>query len=102
LATAQSVSVVAFDPGAICHGAGQPAPGNTAAPGGERDFDAHLSICCASCIATAPFLLQHTPLAPAQIERQSDPAASVAGHGSVPIAWRAVRAGLSQAPPTAA
>jgi len=100
LATAQSAAIQAgspFDAGVICHGAGggsEPPVDGTPSSGEARD------LCCAFCAAAAPAVLWVTQPVVGQVERAcADRLARPAGN-FVWIAWRAVRAGPSQAPPS--
>jgi hypothetical protein len=93
LTSAQATALSASDPfaSAICHGAG----GAEAPPPPESGHAA----CCTSCTAAAPALLPDPPLAAARHTHARDGDRSAFAHDVVLIARRAVRAGVSQAPP---
>src|SRR5438270_8417278 len=84
------------DVAVICHGHGGADPGNGAAP----DPSKARHLCCASCTAGAPPV---TLAGPSVVPRSDHGRAfkAPAQHGAtVLVAPRAVRAGLSQAPPS--
>jgi hypothetical protein len=84
---------------AICHGAGgTEAPADTA-PGPGKSGNA---VCCAFCTAAAAALLPVPPPAVGHFERGADASLSPFFRNAALIAWRAIRAGPSQAPPSLA
>jgi hypothetical protein len=98
LAIAQAAAPAnAIAAGVICHGNG----GSTPAPDSTPDQDRAWNVCCTFCTSAAPVALPAKPLA-LRLARGRECAAPVARHDPALIAPRAVRAGLSQAPPTLA
>jgi hypothetical protein len=98
-ARAAAMSASPFDVGVICHGAGNGA-GNGAEPPADdpSGSGAARDLCCVFCAAAAPALLTVVPSVAGHIGRAGTGLAPLARH-FVLIAPRAVRAGLSQAPP---
>src|SRR5262245_37177155 len=99
-ARAAAMSASPFDAGVICHGAANGTGGGAALPiddssgsGAERD------LCCAFCAAAAPALLTVTAPIVGHVERAGTDRLTLPARDQVLIAARAVRAGLSQAPP---
>jgi Protein of unknown function (DUF2946) len=103
LASARVVAMSAspFDVGVICHGAGDGA-GNGAAPPADdpSGSSAARDLCCTFCAAAAPALLTVTPPVVGHVGRAGTDRLTPLARHLVLIAHRAVRAGLSQAPPT--
>jgi hypothetical protein len=96
-ARAAAMSANSFDAGVICHGAGsgaEPPAGDPSGSGAARD------LCCTFCAAAAPALLTVTPPVIGQVERAGTDRLTLPARDYVLIAARAVRAGLSQAPPS--
>jgi DUF2946 family protein len=100
-ARAAAMSASPFDIGVMCHGAGTGA-GNGAAPPADdpSGSGAARDLCCAFCAAAAPALLTVTPSVVGHVGRAKTDRFSPLALDFVLIAHRAVRAGLSQAPPT--
>jgi len=96
-ARAAVMSANPFDAGVICHGAGGgpelPAD-DSSGSGAARD------LCCAFCAAAAPALLTVTPPIVGHVERAGTDRLTLPALDYILIAQRAVRAGLSQAPPS--
>jgi len=96
-ARAAVMSANPFDAGVICHGAGGgpelPAD-DSSGSGAARD------LCCAFCAAAAPALLTVTPPIVGHVERAGTDRLTLPALDYTLIAQRAVRAGLSQAPPS--
>ena len=96
-ARAAVMSANPFDAGVICHGAGGgpelPAD-DSSGSGAARD------LCCAFCAAAAPALLTLTPPIVGHVERAGTDRLTLPALDYILIAQRAVRAGLSQAPPS--
>jgi hypothetical protein len=94
---ASMMSANSFDAGVICHGAGGgpelPAD-HPSGSGAVRDF------CCTLCAAAAPMLLTVTPPVVGHVERAGTDRFTAPARDHVLTAQRAVRAGLSQAPPS--
>jgi Protein of unknown function (DUF2946) len=96
-ARAAAMSVSPFDAGVICHGAGggaEPPADDSSGSGAARD------LCCTFCAAAAPVLLRVTPAIVGYVERAGTDRLTPPARDHVLIEARAVRAGLSQAPPT--
>jgi hypothetical protein len=96
-ARAAAMSANPFDAGVICHGAGgraEPPAGGSSGSGAARD------LCCVFCAAAAPALLTVTPPVVGHVERAGTDRLTLPARGHVLIIPRAVRAGLSQAPPS--
>jgi len=100
-ARAAAMSASAFDVAVICHGAGNGA-GNGAEPPADdpSGSGAPRDLCCAFCAAAAPPLLAVTPSLVGHVGRAGTDRLTQLARDFVLIADRAVRAGLSQAPPT--
>jgi len=96
-ARAAVMSANPFDAGVICHGAGGgpelPAD-DSSGSGAARD------LCCTFCAAAAPALLTVTPPIVGHVERAGTDRLTLPALDYILIAQRAVRAGLSQAPPS--
>jgi len=99
-ARAAAISASPLDAGVICHGAatgtvsGAESPADDpSGPGALRD------LCCAFCAAAAPALLSVTAPIVGHVERAGNDRLTLPARDHVSIAARAVRAGLSQAPP---
>lgn len=96
-ARAAAMAANPFDAGVICHGAGDgpelPAD-DSSGSGFARD------LCCTFCAAAAPALLTVTPPVIGHVERAGTRRLTPPARDYVLIAQRAVRAGLSQAPPS--
>jgi hypothetical protein len=95
-ARAAAMSANSFDAGVICHGAGagpEPPADDPSGSGLARD------LCCVFCAAAAPALLTVTPPVVGYVERAGTRRLVPPARHYVLIAPRAVRAGLSQAPP---
>ena len=96
-ARAAVMSANPFDAGVICHGAGGgpelPAD-DSSGSGFARD------LCCAFCAVAAPALLIVTPPVVGHVEHAGTRRLTPRAGEYVLIAPRAVRAGLSQAPPS--
>jgi DUF2946 family protein len=96
-ARAAVMSANPFDAGVICHGAGGgpelPAD-DSSGSGFARD------LCCTFCTAAAPALLTVTPPVVGHVERAGTDRLTQPARDHVLITPRAVRAGLSQAPPS--
>jgi len=95
-ARAAAMSATAFDAGVICHGAGggaEPPADNPSGSGAATD------LCCALCAAAAPVLLTVTPSVVGPVEHAGTDRLTLPARDHVLLAPRAVRAGLSQAPP---
>ena len=95
-ARAAAMSANPFDAGVICHGAGggaEPPADGSSGSGAARD------LCCVVC-AAAPALLTVTPPVVGHVERAGTDRLTLPARDHVLIIPRAVRAGLSQAPPT--
>ena len=96
-ARAAVMSANPFDAGVICHGAGGgpelPAD-DSSGLGFARD------LCCTFCAAAAPALLTVTPPVVGHVERDGTRRLTPPARDHVLITRRAVRAGLSQAPPS--
>ena len=88
----------AFDAGVICHGAGAAAPAESPAP----DTDSTWHVCCTFCTAAFPPVLLHDARVAARFELGRACGTPAASGAAVLITPRAVRAGLSQAPPSLA
>jgi hypothetical protein len=107
LATAQAAAALAPGPfdGVICHGAGAggagpvgaTAPSDTQAPAQNQP-----NACCAFCTAASPALLLLKPPVPMRADVARELGSTIPHDRAVAIAWRAVRAGSSQAPPSIA
>jgi DUF2946 family protein len=105
LATAQAAAALAPFDGVICHGAGPggagpadgTAPSDTQAPAQNQS-----NACCAFCTAASPALLLLKPPVPMRADVARELGSTVPHDRVVAIAWRAVRAGSSQAPPSIA
>jgi hypothetical protein len=96
-ARAAVMSANPFDAGVICHGAwGGPElpPDDSSGSGFARD------LCCAFCATAAPALLTVTPPVVGHVERAGTDRITLPARDHVLITPRAVRAGLSQAPPS--
>jgi DUF2946 family protein len=98
-ARAAAMSASPFDVGVICHGAGNGA-GNGAAPPADDPSgpSAAKDLCCTFCAAAAPALSVTPPVVGHLGQAGTDRLTPLARH-FVLITHRAVRAGLSQAPP---
>jgi hypothetical protein len=97
VATAQGAAMLGADPiNAICHGAGGAGAADDTAPPGAKIR--HL--CCAHCTSAAPATAP--PDAPSAAQPRLAWRLLAAASFTVVIARGAVRAGLSQAPPTLA
>ncbi len=97
VAAAQAAAMLASGPAdAICHGSGAPGPGDATGP--EPAKVRHL--CCAYCMAAAPGIAPPVVPSVAQAPQASRPVAR--SSFTVIIARGAIRAGLSQAPPSLA
>jgi hypothetical protein len=95
-ARAAAMSANPFDAGVICHGAGggtEPPADDPSGSGAARD------ICCTFCTVAASALLAVAPPVLGTIERAGTDRIVRPARDHVLIADRAVRAGLSQAPP---
>jgi hypothetical protein len=96
-ARAAAMSANPFDAGVICHAAGGgpelPAD-DPSGSGAARD------LCCAICAAAAPALLTVTPPVLGHVERAGTDRLTLPARDYVLITPRAVRVGLSQAPPS--
>jgi len=90
LAAAQAATRLAGVPDAVCHGA---------ADHGAPDSQPARDICCAVCTVAAPALLPIIPRLASCLECPRNPSFSASTADRVCIGRRAVRAGLSQAPP---
>lgn len=98
LASARAAAMLAntFDAGVICHGAGDgPEPADGSSGSGFAK-----ALCCAFCAAAAPALLTVTPPVVGHVGRAGTDRLTLPGRDYVLISARAVRAGLSQAPPS--
>jgi len=103
-ARAAAMSANPFDAGVICHGV---ANGAANGAGGVAETPADDSsgsgtardLCCAFCAAAAPALLSVTAPIVGHVERAGNDRLTLPARDHVSIAARAVRAGLSQAPP---
>jgi hypothetical protein len=96
-ARAAVMSANAFDAGVICHGAGSGLELPADDPSGSGFAK---DLCCAFCAAAAPALLTVTPPLVGHVGRTGNDRLSLPGRDYVLISARAVRAGLSQAPPS--
>src|SRR5262249_9600559 len=95
-ARAATMSASPFDAGVICHGAGggtEPLADDSSGSGATRD------LCCAFCAAAAPAVLTVTALVVGHVGRAGTDGLTHSAPDRVLIVARAVRAGLSQAPP---
>jgi len=95
-ARAAAMSANPFDAGVICHGAGggaEPPADGSSGSGAARD------LCCVFC-AAAPALLTVAPPVVGHVERAGTDRLTLPARDHVLIVPRAVRAGLSQAPPS--
>jgi hypothetical protein len=106
LATAQAAAAAVPNPfdSAICHGAG----GNGAGGGQDgtgsadpRGSDQHANTCCAFCLAATSGLPAFGAPDMPGLHRVRVFISAVSHVAAAPIPWRAVRAGFSQAPPSA-
>jgi hypothetical protein len=96
-ARAAVMSANPFDAGVICHGAG----GEPELPANDSSgSDFARDLCCAFCAAAAPALLTVTPPVVGHVERAGTRRLTPPARDYVLITRRAVRAGLSQAPPS--
>jgi Protein of unknown function (DUF2946) len=98
-ARAATMSASSFD-AVICHGGG----GGTElladdSPGSSRDSGAAKDLCCAFCAAAAPAVLTVTAPVIGHVGWTATDSLTRSARAHVVIAARAVRAGLSQAPP---
>jgi DUF2946 family protein len=97
IARAAAMLTNPLDASVICHGAADkpelPADGSSGS-GIARD------LCCAFCAAAAPALLTVTPPVVGDVERAGTDRLTLPGRDYILISPRAVRAGLSQAPPS--
>jgi hypothetical protein len=96
-ARAAAMSANPLDASVICHGAADkpelPAGGSSGS-GFARD------LCCAFCAAAAPALLTVTAPVVGHVERAGTDQLALPDRDYILISARAVRAGLSQAPPS--
>jgi hypothetical protein len=100
-ARAAAMSANPFEAGVICHGAANGTRGGTEPPADNSSGSgAARDLCCAFCAAAAPALLTVTPPIVGHVERAGTRHLTLPARDHVLIAARAVRAGLSQAPPT--
>jgi Protein of unknown function (DUF2946) len=100
-ARAAAMSTSPFDVAVICHGAGNGAENGSEPPADDPSGSgAARDLCCAFCAAAAPALLTVTPLVVGHVGRARTDRLTPLARNFVLIAHRAVRAGLSQAPPT--
>jgi hypothetical protein len=98
---AAAMSASPFDAGVICHGAANGTGGGAAPPADDRSgSDAASDVCCAFCAAAAPALLTATPPIVGHVGRAGARHLTLDARDHIVIAARAVRAGLSQAPPS--
>jgi Protein of unknown function (DUF2946) len=96
-----AMSASPFDVGVICHGAGNGAGNGAASPADDPSgSSAARDLCCTFCAAAAPALLTVTPPVVGYVGRAGTDRLTPLARHFVLIAHRAVRAGLSQAPPT--
>jgi DUF2946 family protein len=96
-ARAAVMSANPFDAGVICHGAG----GGPELPADDSSgSDLARDLCCTFCAAAAPALLTVTPPIVGHVERAGTDRLTLPALDYILIAQRAVRAGLSQAPPS--
>jgi hypothetical protein len=96
-ARAAVMSANPFNAGVICHGAG----GGLELPSGDPSGSGVVrDLCCTFCAAAAPVLLTVTPPVVGPVERAGTDGLTPPARDHVLIAQRAVRAGLSQAPPS--
>jgi hypothetical protein len=96
-ARAAVMSANAFDAGVICHGAG----GGPELPADDSSGSGFAKdLCCSFCAAAAPALLSVTPPLVGHVGRAGNDRLTLPGRDYVLISARAVRAGLSQAPPS--
>jgi hypothetical protein len=100
-ARAAAMSVSPFDVGVICHGAGDRAGNGAELPADDPSGSGAASdLCCAFCATAAPALLTATPPVIGHVGRAGTDCLTPLARHFVLITHRAVRAGLSQAPPT--
>jgi hypothetical protein len=100
-ARAAAMSASPFDVGVICHGAGNGVANGAEPPAGDPfGSSAARDLCCAFCAAAAPALLTVTPPVVGYVGRTGTDRLTSLARNFVLIVPRAVRAGLSQAPPT--
>jgi hypothetical protein len=100
-APAAAMSANPFDAAVICHGAGNWAVGGVEPPADDSSGSgAARDLCCAFCAAAAPALLTVTPPVVGHVERAGTDRLTLPARDHVLIIPRAVRAGLSQAPPS--
>ena len=98
LASTQAVAIAApdfIDFAVICHGTGGTDPGDGTAP----DPINIVHLCCVACMASAPPATLSEQAVLPQSDRCRESTTPAVCAAAVPIAGRAVRAGLSQAPP---
>jgi len=106
LATAPAAAMSAnpanpFDAAVICHGAGNWAVGGAEPPADDSSGSrAARDLCCVFCAAAAPALLTVTPPVVGRVERAGTDRLTLPARDHVLTISRAVRAGLSQAPPS--
>jgi hypothetical protein len=103
LATAQAGAAAVPNPfdSAICHGAGGAGTPDGTGSADQRGSDQHANTCCTFCLAAAPGLpALDAPDVPG-LRRMHVPVPAVSHGGTAAIPRHAVRAGLSQAPPSA-
>jgi hypothetical protein len=99
LASARASVMLAnpLDAGVICHGAG----GGPELPADDPSgSDLARDLCCTFCAAAAPVLLTVTPPVVGHVRHAGTRRLKPPARDHVLIAPRAVRAGLSQAPPS--
>jgi len=100
LASARAaVSASLLDAGVICHGAANGTGGAEPPADDSSGSGAVGDLCCVFCAAAAPALLTVTAPVVGHVERAGTDRLTLPARDHVLIAARAVRAGLSQAPP---
>jgi len=101
LASARAaVSASLLDAGVICHGAANGTGSGAESPADDSSGSGAVrDLCCVFCAAAAPALLTVTAPVVGHVERAGTDRLTLPARDHVLIAARAVRAGLSQAPP---